>query len=83
VVAANYDPTAAYNGYQWGWFWQRASLYNGVDIGPTEIGVSDTATVYLADAVTAIRKILAGVSGLGDLEALMAAMPRLQSAWKM
>jgi hypothetical protein len=82
VQAANYDPYASYNGFQWNWFWQRTPLYNGVDIGPTELGISDTATVPLAAAVTAIRSILGGVAGLASLQTLLAS-PRMLSAWSM
>ena len=79
AMAANgYDPNGQYGGYEWAWFWQRASLYNGKDIGPTELGISDTAKAYLSSAVTAIEKVLS--PGLAGLQALMADR-RMMSAW--
>lgn len=75
-----YDPQAAYNGFEWNWFWQRTPFYNGVDIGPTELGIGNTDKVYMSDAVVAIRKIVTGVQGLGLLESLVAT-PRMLSAW--
>ena len=79
--AANYDPNGLFNGYQWNYFWQRASMYNGVDIGPTELGISDTATVPLSEAVTAVNKILS--TGMKDLDfsGLAGLLP--VSSWSM
>ena len=82
MQAAGYDPQGSYNGYEWNWFWQRSTPYNGSNIGPTELGISDTDKVYLTDAVAAIRKTLTGVSGLARLESLMAS-PKMMSAWGM
>jgi hypothetical protein len=93
MKSTNYDPYADYNGYEWGWFWERTALYNGVPIGPTELGISDTTKVPMSEAVNAIRKILAGVAGLdtvgdtagvnlGVLNAMMST-PRMISAWSM
>jgi hypothetical protein len=80
MTANGFDPVEQYGGYEWAWFWQRASLYNGKDIGPTELGISDTEKVYLASAVSAIEKVLS--PGLAGLEALMADR-RMMSAWTM
>jgi hypothetical protein len=79
--AANYDPNGLYNGYQWNYFWQRAALYNGVDIGPTELGISETSTVPLSEAVKAVNTILAtGMKGL-DFSRLAQLLPA--SSWSM
>jgi hypothetical protein len=78
MTANGYDSTGQYGGYEWAWFWQRASLYNGKDIGPTELGISDTDKVFLASAVPAIEKVLS--PGLAGLAAMMADR-RMLSAW--
>ena len=78
MTANGFDPNGQYGGYEWAWFWQRSSLYNGKDIGPTELGISDTAKASLSSAVAAIEKILS--PGLAGLQALMADR-RMMSAW--
>ncbi len=75
-----YDPQGTYNGYEWNYFWERTSIYNGIVIGPTEMGIGDTDRVPLSAAVAAIHKILSGVQGLSNLP-----LPSHQmiSAWSM
>ena len=62
-----------FGGYEWGWIWQRSSLYNGSPIGPAELGISDTEKVPIARAVSAIQAILPPVAGLGNLAAFASA----------
>ena len=78
MTANGFDPNGQYGGYEWAWFWQRASLYNGKDIGPTELGIADTDKASLAAAVAAIQNVLS--PGLAGLAALMADR-RMLSAW--
>jgi hypothetical protein len=42
-----YDPQGSYNGYEWNYFWERTSIYNGTVIGPAEMGIGDTDKVPL------------------------------------
>ena len=80
-----YDPNADYNGYEWGYFWQRTPIYNGKDIGPTELGLSDTGKAPLSVAVAAVGKILSGVAGIDGLSRLQQAFGAYTpvSGWSM
>jgi hypothetical protein len=76
------DPAAAYNGYQWAWFFARSSIYRDVNFGPREMGLSDTETVPISTAVAKLHEIFStGVSGLGRLRLLPS--PAFASAWSM
>jgi len=79
---AGYDPNAEYDGYQWAWFWQHSSLYNGAPLGPTELGIGQQEKVLMPVAVEAVGRALSGLHGLEMLRNLMAT-PRMLSAWTM
>lgn len=61
VTSANgYDPGGMYNGYQIAWIYQRTPSFTGYELGPTELGLTENATITLQEAAPRIVSYLGG-----------------------
>lgn len=82
VTALGYNPAHTFTGHEWGYFWKSAAVFNGLEVGPTEMGLRETQKVYIAEAVRRMQDYFrrtfqaAGVSGLP-----LSARARFAQAW--
>ena len=80
ATALGYNPANTFTGHEWNFFWTRASVFNGLEVGPAEMGLRETQKVYIAEAVRRMqqyfRTAAAGVSGLP-----LSARARFAQAW--
>jgi len=79
VTALGYDPTKTYTGHEWNFFWTRASVFNGVEVGPAEMGLLETQKVYIEEALRRMQAYLRSSAGVAGLP--LAARARFAQVW--